>query len=328
MKILAIKLRQLGDTAIWTSALQALKQQHPNSEVWALTYDSNLPVLEKHPAIAKTVGLKKKSNIELLKALFGFRKEHFDFLLGFHATTSLCRWAWLAGAKKNVLHHHSWAKTPFWSSTPIKEPGKLENAILRDYQIINAVVGEKIQPVSTHIEITPEEKRIAKNKIGLEKKVFAFLPGAAHHLRRYPKDLWVKQVRNVKSRSDFNAIVLCDPVVSKEWDLPSLCKDLQIPLFDDLSLREFIATLSLCTESLANDSGPGHISVALGIKTHFVFGPGCVGDWHPYDKKQHPLHWVMVDCRNEGPRDQEQFQYCTVDQCSHHNCMRRQNFNL
>jgi hypothetical protein len=29
-----------------------------------------------------------------------------------------------------------------------------------------------------------------------------------------------------------------------------------------------------------------------------------------------------VDCRLNGPRDNERFQFCTVDECSHHKCLR------
>ena len=150
----------------------------------------------------------------------------------------------------------------------------------------------------------------------------AFLPGAGHHLRRYPKDLWLRILEREIQRGEYQPVVMADAALASEWNLEPECTRLKVPLFDEGSLRDFIIQVSRCKKAFANDSGPGHMAVALGLDTTFVFGPGCVGDWHPYDSLKHPVLRVPVDCRSEGPRDQERFQFCTVTECPHHKCMR------
>lgn len=308
--ILCVKLRALGDTVIWTSALRAVKSHFPEKKIHVLTWDSNAPVLENLDFISNMHLVKTNSHLGLILKLLSFRKQNLDWLLGFHATESLCRWAWLAGAKQMALHHHSWTYTPK-GSVPISDPGKLEDAISRDYQILKAV-GYKGIRFPTKIETSGKSPHTGKKIV--------FLPGAASHLRRYPEDLWKNLVK--RSLELGEVFVACDKSLSESWNLQPFCKELGISLFDSLSLREFFEKVKAADLAIANDSGPSHIAVALGLKTITLFGPGCVGDWHPYDEKSHKVFWIPVNCRHAGPREKPKFQYCGVTECSHHKCMR------
>lgn len=342
MKILAIKLRAIGDTVIWTSALAALREQFPKAEITVMTYATNSAVLVGTPYADKFYFIHKRTRWAMIVALWRARWWRYDWLLGFHATSSLCKWAWLARAKKMVLHHHSWRHTPI-GSVKILEPGKLENAIARDYQVVRALILATsaqaetqgvplgILPKPTRIAVSEEEARRAEEELcavissvggNPQKPRMAFLPGAGHHLRRYPKDLWLKILEREIQSGESQPVVMADSALAKEWSLDAECAQRKVPLFADGSLREFIIHVSRCQKAFANDSGPGHMAVALGLETTFVFGPGCVGDWHPYDSTKHPVQRVKVDCRSEGPRDQERFQFCTVNECAHHKCMR------
>ncbi len=329
MRILAIKLRAIGDTVIWTSALKALHKAYPDAEIHVLTYAANAPVLSNLEFIDKIHVLRSKGYFSLLLKLLSFRREKFDWVLCFHANTSLARAAWVAGGRRLAIHHHSRQRTPP-SSVPIPEPGKLEDAISRDYQILKAM-GLDVAHESTQIQINSEEaeraetvmrEAIAAVEGDSAKPRFMFLPGASHHLRRYPRELWWPEVLKVRDRRVHQPVVLCDSALAKEWDLKHQCRKENIPLIDMGGLREFMAYVAKGERALANDSGPGHIAVALGVKTSFVFGPGCVGDWHCYDRSEHPIYRVPVSCRASGPRDQEAFQFCTLKSCDHHTCMR------
>lgn len=325
MKILAIKLRAIGDTVLWTPALSALKEAYPAAEIHVVTFAVNAPVLQKHPAVAQMHLLKSKSHFELLQTLWRLRSEHFDILLGFHATTSLCRWAWLAGARKKVLHHHSRQATPR-GSLPVPHAGELEDAVTRDYRVLEALQIETSRK-PTGIALTDAEKKWAREQMQARigdssKPIYLFLPGGSYNLKRYPKDLWWKAIERVQVAGEYQPVVICDRALSEEWNLRAECAAKKIPLFDQESLRQVIALIGQGTTTLANDSGPGHISAALGVKTSFVFGPGCFADFYVYDPKVHPYFRAKVDCRTNGPRDRDEFQFCTVKECTHHKCMR------
>ena len=331
-KILVIKTRAIGDTVIWTSALAKLRKTYPQAEIHALTYSMNKDILSHSQFINKLHLVDTNSKWSLVQKLWSLRREKFDLLLGFHVSGTLCKFAGLTGAKDIVLHHHSRQETPWISTKEVPQAGHLEDAITRDYRVLEAIGLDPLPHELTHIDLTSEEiawaQKTAREKIlefggDPQKKYFIFLPGASYSLKIYPKDLWTPVVKKIRDEGIYQPLVFCDPKLSKEWNMPELCKELKVPFIDSVSLRQFIALISTGSIALSNDSSPGHIAAALGVRTHFIFGPACIGDWFCYDRKQHTYHRIDVPCRLEGPRDQEQFQFCTVTSCTHHSCMRK-----
>lgn len=331
-KILVIKTRAIGDTVIWTSALAKLRKAYPEAEIHALTFSINKDILLRSQFINELHLVDATSKWSLVKKLFELRRYNFDLLLGFHVSGTLCKFSWLVGAPEVVLHHHSRHTTPRFSTRQVPYPGNLEDAITRDYRVLEAL-GLPARPHEpTKLDLSQDETEWAQKHSreviqaangDPDKKRFIFLPGASYSLKIYPKDLWIPVLRKIRDEGVYQPLVLCDRKISKEWNLPELCKDLQVPLIDSVSLRQFIALISTGNIALSNDSSPGHIAAALGVRTHFLFGPACIGDWFCYDKNQHTYHRVDVPCRSEGPRDREAFQFCTVTSCSHHSCMRK-----
>lgn len=329
MKILAVKLREIGDTVIWSAALKSLKEAFPQAEIHILTYASNAAVLANHPAIQQLHFLPDHRRGTLIKRLWRLRAAKFDYLLGFNASKSLCQWAWLAGAKQKVLHHHSRTSTP-WGSLKVPHAGELEDARLRDLRVIQAL-GFQGGPAKPAIYLTAKESDWAETMMvekikqaGGNPKLprLLFLPGARHPLHRYPKDLWLAMVEKAVANKMHQVVVLVDPDLSQEWELRAHCARLAIPLIDQARLREFVALISRGDKAVANDSGPSHIAVSFDVETTFLYGPGCSGDFHFYDQAKHPLVRVVVPCRSRGPQDNEPFRFCTLSTCSHHRCMR------
>lgn len=317
-RILAIKLRQLGDTALWTAALSALREYYPEARLEVLVPESCAPLLEGHPAVDVIHSFSKFLPIKLLH----LRRQRFDLVLGFHATTSLVRYAGLLGAHQSVLHHHSLLKTPRGSSFKLPRPGALEDAIARDFQVLEGL-GYSGEIRKSKLYVTASEIEWARSQLRGTKKYLAMLPGARSVTRRYPLDVWLKTLDEIVGDRNVLPVVIVDPKLSEDWDLKSICHSRGIQLFDNVSLRQMLALLSQCYLAVGNDSGPIHIAAALGLRTLTFFGPGCVGDWAPYRSEMHKVLRVDVDCRAQGPRDREQFQYCTLTQCSHLSCLRK-----
>ncbi len=338
-KILVIKTRAIGDTVIWTSALAKLRKAYPEAEIHALTSKMNKDILLHSQCINKLHLVDADSKWALIKKFYSLRQEKFDLLLGFHVSGTICKFSWLVGTKETALHYHGMDQVPWASTFKVPHHGQLEDAITRDYRVLQAIgidadvitnaVSSEHEP--TRIDLLAEELSFAKSLADQtiltaggrpEQKRMIFLPGASYSLKIYPKDLWLKFILKVQAEGIYQPLVLCDPKLSKEWELPELLMEKKIPLIDSVSLRQFIALVSTGDMSLSNDSSPGHISVAVGVRTHFLFGPTCIGDWFCYDKTQHSFSRIAVDCRIDGPRDQDQFQFCKVTECAHQSCMR------
>jgi ADP-heptose:LPS heptosyltransferase len=329
IKILAVKLRAIGDTVIWTSSLRSLRESLPDAEIHALTFSANEAVLRGSPDIDRIHFVKSPSRWEMILKFLSLRRERFDLMLVFHSYAAISRWHWFAGARRRAIYHHG-RKIPPPGCVAIPGAGVLEDAIDKDLRVLSAVGLEPLRH-PTRIMLGEDESERAEKAIAEEiarsggdpsKPRHIFLPGAGHPLRRYPKDRLLPLAAEVLAHGRYQPVILADRPLCEEWNLPEACRSLGIPLLSGGSLREFMALVSRGERAVANDSGPAHIAVALGLRTTFLFGPGSAGEWHPYDKARHPLRRIIVPCRTAGPQDQELFRTCGNERCAHQQCMR------
>jgi ADP-heptose:LPS heptosyltransferase len=324
-KILAIKLRELGDVVLWTPALKSLRHQMPDARIDLLVLKSSEPVLRRLPGIDRIWTVPSNRSLPVLRQVLKLRAERYDLALGFHINTSFARMARFLGARQLVLHHHSWKYNPRSATLKVPRPGNLEDVLKRDFQLLEAIGQKGLVPDSPKLYLTPEEIKFGEEQLSQHqaRRWVALLPGARAQTRRYPIDLWLRAVDKFSNQPDLSPVVLVDSVLSQEWNLKEVCAARKIPLFDNLNLREFMAVLSQCEIAVGNDSGPIHMAAALGLKTVTLFGAGCYGDFHPYDHRTHIPLWKAVPCRNGGPRELPEFQFCNLLQCGHLTCMRR-----
>jgi ADP-heptose:LPS heptosyltransferase len=133
--------------------------------------------------------------------------------------------------------------------------------------------------------------------------------GAAQAVRRWPLESWSEIIRRIRSEwSGTNVAVLTDPD-----GYGSTLEDVADQVITGLSLDALIATLASATVVMANDSGPGHISVALGVPVVTVFGPQVPAVFRPYGDS----HCVVggIPCRYHPCFDSCRFDkpYCMHD---------------
>jgi heptosyltransferase III len=330
-RILVSKLRQIGDAVLWTSALQSLRSAFPQARIEALTPGYGPSLLAHSPAIDK-IHVVEPGRLGLLKAFWKLRGQRYDSFLGFHASSSLCRSSFLIRARERILHHHSLPYSPALNTRVVPFAGQLEHVIFRDHRILEAM-GIKQIPPAPKLYVTDEEKAkaralLAQRGVKHLSEMKILLAGARVSTRRYPEDLWKQFATELRQKEPRQTLlVVADPEQAKDWNLATFCAEEGLTLLADLSLRDLLAVIACCEIAIGNDSGLIHAAAALGLKTLSLFGAGCFEDFKPAAVPlSNPAHnrslRVHVDCRLQGPRDRETFQYCTLLECSHHTCMR------
>ena len=308
-KILGIKLREIGDAVIWTSALQSLRSAFPDATIDVLVRDSVEPVLSRQPWIDQVHTVTSRKTLPLARRLLVLRAEKYDLALGFSATHTLCRLIPLLGAPQRVLYHLKRSGNPRFSTFRLPDLEGNASAIEHDHRVIRAL-GVEGEPPLPKLVLSDDERERARDRLlssfpDLGSKDFALagmLPGARADDKIYPKDLWLRVLdRIVAARPHVPVTVLVDRELSSLWNLRQLCEERSVPLFDDLGLREFMAMLSWMDVVVCNDSGPKHIAVAMGARSVTLYGPTEVEEWHPYDLNLHPV-FREADMRQIDPQ--------------------------
>jgi heptosyltransferase II len=130
---------------------------------------------------------------------------------------------------------------------------------------------------------TAVRKLLSENGVDLSKPIIAFCPGSTNsRAKRWLTESYAKLNDKIQRELNANVILIGDKsefaisleVAEKAQVKPSL-------LTGKTTLAEAAAILSVCELLVSNDTGPAHISAALGTKTVVIFGPTNPKTTHP-----------------------------------------------
>lgn len=156
------------------------------------------------------------------------------------------------------------------------------------------------------------QKILESNGINLSKKLIAFCAGSTNsRAKRWQSESYAKLNDRLQREFGANIILIGDKSeLDVSIEIAEKSKIKPIILTGKTSLAESTAILSICNLMVSNDTGPAHISAALGTKTIVIFGPTNPKTTHPIGSE---IIRKEVDCSPCMLRD------CPID----HRCLTR-----
>jgi len=147
-------------------------------------------------------------------------------------------------------------------------------------------MGMKTHQILPQLILSPEEKEEGKKKvsslIGINRAsvIGIFIGGRKSKGKKWPAENFLKLITALHSQK-INIVVFFGPDEKKSMGFfkQSLGKD--IPLVFEPSLRKFASMVSQCKHFIACDSGPMHLSCALGVRTIALFLKRNFNRWGP-----------------------------------------------
>ncbi len=309
MKILALKWRRLGDTVLWTSALEALRQLYPSAEIDIAFDEPYAPLFESDSRFQNRYLLSNDPNRQNVIAN-QWRARGYDWALVFHANSKSRRLARRARAKRNLFHHHDRRGLRFGSSLEIVDVGKAMPATERDLNVVRTL---------GYQGPTPETRIFTKRAINATPLIL-LSPGASRPAKRWPMEHYLALAKALTG----NRVAV---IAQSAEDFESVR-----PIFDRLNavapvhftptLKQAIELVGQARLFVGGDSGLKHLAIALGVRTLTLFGPESMGEWHPYDPKTHPALQKFVRCRTQDAQD-PRYAWCGVEVCplASHACL-------
>jgi ADP-heptose:LPS heptosyltransferase len=343
-KILAIKLRALGDTVLMTAPLLEITHSFPQATLDVLVPKSWEPILENFPGIRRIWTFDRNSNpFSQAKLALQLRREKYDLVTNFHASTTSANLARATGAQIRSIHFHGHQVQNRFSTVTIPGKGILKPAIERDMDVIRALgvhVPAGRQPILT---LHPSEKKEAEKYLQQLHILSPFLVlnlGASRPTKSWPIDRFASLAMEW-AKSNFGSVLaiggpseaplihtflkILDELLTATFSNSqerSLIRE-RVKVTHDLPLRKLAAVLSLASVVVGNDSGPKHLAVSVGTPTITLFGPEHPFEWHPYPKENHPYFFVEnLPCRKDG--DPGKPPWCGLSECiqEEHRCMK------
>ena len=322
-KILVIRLDRIGDMVITTPIFRALKEKWPDTQVTVLTNPVNKNIVINNPFIDCVLVYdrenKHKSFNSRLTFFRSIRERVFDLVIDPHLdyelnTSLITRFL----GNKFRLGFEFAGRGIFYNIrfNPNVFPVSTEKKHMIDYDLdLLSCLGIETQKRQPEIFLSTDEKKNAsklliKNGINPENRIIGIHPGGHYESQRWP-------IKGFAAISDYLITSYGIKVIffagREEKQLISEFKDCAVKktiILEEISLREFVSTLSHCSLLLCNNSGPLHIATALNIPTVSTMGPTIPYHWWPYGK-DHIVLRKDVDC---SP--------CKNGICETHECMK------
>jgi ADP-heptose:LPS heptosyltransferase len=347
-KILAIKLRALGDTVLMTAPLLELIRAYPQAEIHVMVLKPWAPLLDGFPGIHKIWTYdppknKLKRSLSLVHMASSLRKEKFDSVINFHASPSSATLAYATGAQTRSIHFHGHHDKNKYSTVTIPGKGFLKPIIERDMDTVRALGIHVPAGRSPSLTLSSSETTEAENfltKLNLRRPLLGISLGASRPTKSWPLDRfaslaieWAKQEQGgvfafagpTETQEIHEFLKAVDERLMHEFDTQKARSEVRnsIAATNDIPLRKLVAIIGQLSTLACNDSGPKHIAAAINTPTVTLFGPEDPFEWHPYPKNNHPFLFVEnLPCRKDA--DEGMPPWCGLHQCTteDHRCMR------
>lgn len=323
-KILVIRLRFLGDVLISTPALRAIKEKYPHIHLSYLTEEIGIDILKNNPYIDNVIVFEKNKfqNLPVYRVLFEYikffkrlRDEKFDIVIDFFCNPRSALFTYMSGAQYRLGMYHKVRKHFYNILCDRTEAGtSAVDFYLSFLKKLSIEVNNKDLFLLLSSNEIDYKENFYKENLKNNRPTIGLFVGGTHQSKIWQSENFVRLGNRLICEYGFNVIIFGGP---KEKDKISIMKQRVkegVVFVSDVSIRELSAIISGCSAFVTNDTGPMHISVALGVPTIALFGPGEPDVWFPYldNKKNFLLHNKLPcwPCHPEGYN------------CSEYTCMK------
>ena len=326
MRILVVRLRQIGDVVFTTPALSGLRQHFPDAFIAYLVEPAAAPVVARHPAIDELIvapprarGLAGvRAEYALIRQL---RQRHFDLVLDFHSGPRASLLTWLSGAPRRVgytVAGRSWMYTTAVHRARDLRP---RHSVENQWDLLTALgvpPPDRLRfPVTMPVD--PEvartvDARLASAGVPAAAEGAGEGPGAARLIvmhvsagnpfRRWPIPAFATVARQLADDDRRHRIIVtsgpserdaaAQVIDAARAALPA-DRAVQVLSCGEFSLAELRALLERTSLYIGGDSGPMHVAATSHVPMVSLYGPTLPARSAPWRDARWPAEAVEVE---------------------------------
>lgn len=314
-KILVIQMKFIGDVLASSIICNNLKEKYPQSQIDYLIYPFTKPVIENNPNIDNIIYFEekyRKSKKELLKFLFGIRKNNYDIVIDAYGKIESNLVTLFSNAKRKISYYKSYTSFLYSDTVKIiKEPKTNAGTSLENRLNLLSPLGFKgdldNKPVIflTQNEIKNGENIISKFTSIDKRPIFMISVLGSSLEKTYPFSYMAKILDEIVEKTSATLIFNYMKSQSNEaQEIYRLCnKSTQKNILIDLipgSLREFMAITKNCYALIGNEGGAVNMAKALDIPTFTIFSPWINKyDWNCFEDGKNNISVHLEDYKPE-----------------------------
>lgn len=311
LKFLVIRRDNIGDLACTTPVFRALRERHPDADIYALVNSYNLPVLENNPdidqAFSYTKAKHRPSGKSLLSVywdrlclIYRLRRLNFDYVIlagpGFQARALL--FARMLKPKHIVgftqeekrTSQHIDVGIPYY---PVPQPIHEVEDTFRILETLGITSPPSKMRITADAAKAATVQRLIDQQISAPtQRLVGLHISARKPSQRWPAARFVALARRLHQSHNMAFILFWSPGDNtnpmhpgddaKAQDITQALPDVPVLCCPTHELGQLIAGLSLCHLVVCSDGGAMHIAAGLGKPILCFFGKSDSSRWHPW----------------------------------------------
>ena len=297
MKILVIRLKQIGDALISLPVCESLRRTYPHAQIHYLVYEHIAPLFENHPAIDKVITFTqsdRKYKLGYFQKMMSLRRERYDIAIDLITVPISAITAYISGAPVTIGFDKGKLRSRLYS-TRVKHMPELG---ARDSKL--AILGGLSDDVALdrtmRVCLRAEEQLkmqtcMRQAGIDTDRPVFMFSPISRLGLKNWPAEYFVTLIQKTLNTVDGQAVLIWGPGERETVHAIAQKAGMQDRVFVNIEtpgLRDLAALAANCALFIGNDSGPRHVAEAVGIRTFTIFAPEVRKTvWLPNESVRH-----------------------------------------
>lgn len=312
-RILAIRLRALGDVVLVTPALRALANAFPGCELEVVTDIRYVALLEGAPGVSRVWGLERSwsATLGLIAAL---RSRGYRIAVDFFGNPRSALVTRACGAPATAGFDLRGRRGAYRLRVARDAPGPggaREHASAAHLRLASAV-GGKPDGESPRIRVGEPARALAARRldeagVARPERTIGLVAAGSWATKTWPLSHTARLARLLAERGH-DLLLIAGPGEERVTRaMRSLAPELAVlPACDVATLAAVIARLKAV---VGTDSGPRHLAAALDVPTYAWFGPTHPESWQPPGPR-HGFWQTDLPCRG-----------CDLTSCPHWNCL-------
>jgi heptosyltransferase-1 len=291
--VLLVKLSSIGDVVHSLPVAAAVRRRYPDAHLaWAVgPAAADLVSGNPHLSEALVVGGKGLDRdavravpptgapLALRRAL---RQRRFDLALDLQGLFRSALIAYLSGARDRIGFRNR-QEGAFLLNNRAIVPDRRDVHAVEGYLGFAQALQAPAEPLDFTIAITEADRRAVDELVGGATNLVALVPGARWPTKRWPAERFAAVAEALRREVGCTCVV-----VGGEGDGELACRIQErsggqaLDLTGHTSLKQVAELFRRCRLTIANDTGPMHISAAVGTPTVAIFGPTDPVRLRPY----------------------------------------------
>jgi len=298
-KILIIKPRGIGDVVLSTILFKNIKNAFPYCQLDYLTEKVSSHLLKNIELLDNVLIFNNSSLVNKIKTISLVFNNKYDLVIDLYGNPFTAQITYFSFAKYRLGYPLRGRKYAYNLFGP-EERNNYHSAeinlnILKALDIPITKYDINI-PLLTEITNYADDYFMNFNK----KFIIGICPTGGWESKRISPSIFIKLIIELEAKYDAEFLLLWGPGDENDVQEIFQSSNEKIKLAPKTNILELAALINNCSIVIANDSGPMHISAALGVPTLAIHGPtnpklqGPYGTKHSYIRKE-DLHCIGCD---------------------------------